>query len=247
MCSLDEAYSFFTEPKSKKKRKQNLLPPPESWIHSPATEPPIDPDRPSHRKLPPAEVLGAGITGDDQSTSISQMLQAVDSSPSSDYFPHPTTDVNDDQVYNLNADWAKMFTDSSAPSWIKERMPVRAAEAPLIPSAWVDGQSTLWQNISPGYAPGGQRQFDIAGAERKAEDRLDALQKKLDSLFRKLEDEDQRKTQSSHMEIIMFVLGGFFILLLLDMLVKQGTHTNLLLANASNASGFSMQNGIYPV
>jgi hypothetical protein len=47
------------------------------------------------------------------------------------------------------------------------------------------------------------------------------------------------------MEIIMFVLGGFFILLLLDMLVKQGTHTNLLLANASNANIIS--NGVYPV
>jgi hypothetical protein len=126
-------------------------------------------------------------------------------------------------------------------------MPVRAAEAPLIPSAWVDGQSTLWQNISPGYAPGGQRQFDIAGAERKAEDRLDALQKKLDSLFRKLEDEDQRKTQSSHMEIIMFVLGGFFILLLLDMLVKQGTHATLLMANVSNASTYAIQNGVNPM
>jgi hypothetical protein len=246
MCSLDEAYSFFTEPKSKKKRKQNLLPPPESWINSPGT---VDPDRQAQRVMPPAERLGAERLGagfleqNDESTSISQMLQATDSSPSSDYFPHPTSDVKDEQVYNLNTDWAKMFTDSSAPSWIKERMPARAAEAPLIPTAWVDGQSTLWQNISPGS----QRQFDVTGAQRKAEDRLDALQKKLDSLFQKLEDEDQRKAQSSHMEISMFILGGFFILLLLDMLVKQGTQATLLLANASNANTFSIRNGVYPV
>jgi hypothetical protein len=240
MCSLDEAYSFLSEPKSKKKRKQNLLPPPESWITSPGA----DPDRPSHRKLPPAELLGSAFSGDDESTSISQMLQAVDSSPSSDYFPHPTADVNDDQVYSLTTDWATMFTDSSAPSWIKERMPARDAEAPLIPTAWTDGQSTLWQNISPGS----QRQFDVTGAERKAESRLDELQKKLDSLFKKLEDEDQRKAQSSHMEIIMFVLGGFFLLLLLDMLVRQGTHATLLLANAANVSNnaLSMTNGVYP-
>jgi hypothetical protein len=247
MCSLDEAYSFFTEPKSKKKRKQALLPPPESWITSPGNDPTVDPDRPAHRRLPPAELLGGPVTENETSTSISQMLQATESSPSSDYFPHPTSDVKDDNVYSLTTDWATMFTDSSAPSWIKERMPVRAAEAPLIPSAWVDGQSTLWQNVSPGYSPSGQRQFDITGAERKAEDRLDELQKKLDNLFKKLEDEEQRKTQTNHLEIIMFVLGGFFLLLLLDMLVKQGTHATMLLANAANNGPISMINGVYPV
>jgi len=241
MCSLEEAYSSFTEAKTKKKRKQALLPPPESWITSPGSDTTVDPDRPSHRKLPPAELLGGYAAENDQSTSISQMLQAADSSPSSDYFPHPTSDVNDEQVYNLSADWATMFTDNSAPSWIKERMPARDAEAPLIPTAWTDGQSTLWRNISPGS----QRQFDVTGAERKAESRLDELQRKLDSLFKKLEDEDQRKAQSSHMEIIMFVLGGFFLLFLLDMLVKQGTQATLLLANAANNS-FTMANGVYP-
>jgi len=47
------------------------------------------------------------------------------------------------------------------------------------------------------------------------------------------------------MEIIMFVLGGFFLLFLLDMLVKQGTQATLLLANAANNS-FTMANGVYP-
>jgi hypothetical protein len=242
MCSLEEAYSSFTEAKTKKKRKQALLPPPESWITNPGTDATVDPDRPSHRKLPPAELLGGYAAENDQSTSISQMLQAAESSPSSDYFPHPTSDVKDEQVYNLSADWATMFTDNSAPSWIKERMPARDAEAPLIPTAWTDGQSTLWRNISPGS----QRQFDVTGAERKAESRLDELQRKLDTLFKKLEDEDQRKAQSSHMEIIMFVLGGFFLLFLLDMLVKQGTQATLLLANAANNGSFTMANGVYP-
>ena len=45
----------------------------------------------------------------------------------------------------------------------------------------------------------------------------------------------------------MFVLGGFFLLLLLDMLVKQGTHATMLLANAANNGPISMINGVYPV
>ena len=68
MCSVEEAYSMFwqnddgtrsappiesAEGRRRKKKRRQLLPP------QPAV---IEPDRPAHRPLPPAELLGGGVT-----------------------------------------------------------------------------------------------------------------------------------------------------------------------------------------
>ena len=39
----------------------------------------------------------------------------------------------------------------------------------------------------------------------------------------------------AHMEIILFVLGGIFLIFLIDLLVKQGTQASLFLAAAGGA------------
>ena len=106
-------------------------------------------------------------------------------------------------------------------------MPDREAEIPLIPSAWVDGQSTLWENVNPGSV------LNVRGAQSLADQRVDALQRKLDSLFARLEDIDAQKTKGAHLELIMFVFGGFFMLLLLDLVVKQGMAATIALSNNS--------------
>jgi hypothetical protein len=148
---------------------------------------------------------------------FSEMLNAAETS---NYFPHPSVDTSDETVYKLEPDWAKAFNDDSAPSWIKERMPQRSAETPLVPSPWLDGASTLWQKIpeSMKNTPG------LRDAEKAATGRMDDLQKKLDAMFQKLNDLESTRAESNHIEIILFVLGGIFLLLLLDILVKQGTH-----------------------
>lgn len=205
MSSLEEAYgSWGEEPRNdKKKKKRRAMLPPEPAV--------IEPDRPAHRPLPIAELLDGS-----QSTSISEMLNAAESA---DYFPHPSVDMKDANVYRLEPDWAKAFNDDSAPSWIKERMPQRQAETPLIPSPWLDGQNTLWQKIpsSMKYTQG------ITDAETAATSRIDEMQKKLDAMFKKLNELETGRNESNHIEIILFVLGGIFLLLLLDILVKQGT------------------------
>jgi len=232
MCSLEEAFSTFTESRAfpedgerkRKKRRKNLLPPPEPEV--------IEPDRPAHRRLPPAELLGGAVTENTQSTSISEMLNA---SESTDYFPHPSVDVKDTNVYTLEPDWTKVFNDSSAPDWIKERMPRKDAEVPLVPSPWVDGASTLWHNV-----PESQGGLNLRGAERAAVSRIDELQKKLDSMFSKMEEMESGRNESNHLEIILFVLGGLFLLLILDLVVKQGTQASILYATAN--SGFPVLN-----
>ena len=157
------------------------------------------------------------------------MLNAVESE---EYFPHPSVENSDSNVYKLEPDWATAFQDTSAPSWIKERLPNRNAETPLVPSPWLDGAPTLWQKVPASQAT----QLDLEGAERKANTGLDELQRKFDSMFQKLEELDSSRAESQHLEIILFILGGIFLLLLLDILVKQGTQAMVLLGQVGAGS-----------
>jgi len=181
----------------------------------------MDPDRPAHRRRSPGELL----EGMDDSPSVSQILTAA--TPARDYFPHPASEVDDASVYNLDPQWARMFTETTAPAWIRDRMPDRQSEVPLIPSAWVDGQSTLWKNVNPGSS------LDVQGAQTLSDSRVEALQKKLDAMFARLDDMDAQKRNGTNLELLMFVFGGFFLLLVLDLVVKQGTTASLALATAS--------------
>jgi hypothetical protein len=242
MCSLEEAFTSFTDTsrnedqgpangspslfaldadKKRRKKRRAVLPPPEPMV--------IEPDRPANRPLPPGELLGGSPTSNSQSSSESEMLNAFETA---DYFPHPAQDVVDKNVYQLEPDWATVFNDTSTPDWIKNRMPNRENEAPLIPSPWLDGQSTLWQKIGKNE----KTQADLKGAEVAAESRLDDLQRKLDKMFNKLEQMEVTKSESNLLEILLFVLGGIFLILILDILVKQGTQASMIIAAAGGGN-----------
>lgn len=245
MCSLSEAFQTFGDPAS---RNDNLLgefaeePPlePNGFENSdkkrkkkrrapmPPSEQVIEPDRPAHRKAPPAELLG--IQSNTETTSTSEMLNALESS---DFFPHPSTDSANKNAYMLEPNWATAFNDSSAPTWIKTRMPPKTAEAPLIPSPWMDGAPTLWKKVPEVQA----KQVELDFAEKKMDTALDSLQRKFDIMFKKLEDLESARSESQHLEIILFVLGGVFILLLLDLLVRQGSQAMVMLGNANTLVG----------
>jgi hypothetical protein len=226
MCSLEEAFQTFSEVEpridleKKKRRKRREVLPPEPQV--------IEPDRPAHRQLPPAELLGGAPTEYTKSSSSSEMLSALQGA---DHFPNPSSDVDDSSVYNLEPDWTKTFNATSAPDWIKERLPQRTAESPLVPSPWLDGASTLWQRISASESA----QPGITHAADAAAGRIDDLQRKLDHMFQKIEDLETTRSESNHIEIILFILGGIFLVLLIDLLVKQGTQASMLIAAAGGA------------
>jgi Flp pilus assembly protein TadB len=102
----------------------------------------------------------------------------------------------------------------------------------------LDGSSTLWQKVDKRD----YRQVDTEAA-READKRLDAIQKKLDHMFDKLDTLETSRGESNHLEIILFVLGGIFLILLLDLLVKQGTQATMMIA----AAGGSMLNKRYMI
>ena len=257
MCSLEEAFQTISESRNddllgkpgngadvqasnsqedsehqekKKKREKKRRAP------MPPTEEVVEPDRPAHRVKPLPERLSTK-----ESTSISQMLDAAESA---DFFPHPATDTMNANAYLLEPNWANVFNDSSAPKWIKERMPQRHTEAPLVPSAWVDGGPTLWKKVPEKQyeqveADANERATDkkLDDLQRKSDKNIDDLQRKFDLMFKKLEDLEHVRNESQHLEIILFVLGGIFILLLLDLLVKQGTQAMVILGNHTSSVG----------
>jgi hypothetical protein len=237
MCSVEEAYTMFWQDdgarsaegtdngeRRRRKKKRPQLPPEPSVI---------EPDRPAHIVAPPGELLN----GFSDYSPPSSMLNALDNN---DYFPHPSSDVDSQTVYNLEPDWAKPFNEASAPDWIKERMPKRDAETPLIPSPWIDGQPSLWQAVPDGL----RTQFNLGGARTSAEQRADDLERRLNSMFARLDDMEAGRLANNHMEILMFIMGGFVLILVLDLIVRQGTQATVLLAAAGGRAIFGGSRGL---
>jgi hypothetical protein len=133
----------------------------------------------------------------------------------------------------LEPDWTKQFEGASVPPWIKERIAAKEAEIPLHPTSLLDNQPTLWQKVPASYTPplreASASYPDLDERFRLFEDRMES---KLERMFAKLSDLEKGRAESSHIEIILFIIGGLFLILMLDMLVKQGTKASILLAAA---------------
>jgi hypothetical protein len=223
MCSLEEAFISFDDQnarnKKKKKSRRPLLPPEQEII---------DPDRPAQRKMPPAELLRAQsqlrepFEGGEHNEDA--MMAAFDSAELGTAAP-----VSEDAgSFTLEQDWTRLFNDAGAPDWIKERMPRRDAETPIAPVPWMDGAPTLFTTAAAIPTAASY----TSNNQSSAPSQLGEMQRRLDSLFAKLDDMELRRSESNHLEIILFVLGGLFVLLVLDMLVKQGTQASIYMALA---------------
>jgi hypothetical protein len=257
-CSLDEAFqtgNVIPEFRRKKRRggsggatggnlierfstqtsegPKPILPPPEAHV--------IEADRPA-QKPAASQYIGGGTA---TPTSYSNILSATDESSGSNFFLHPQPDSpGADTAYLLEPDWTTPFKNADAPPWIQNRMAKKEAEVPLSftpeggSSSLFDGMPTLWQKVpaaeygpGPAYAPTGSM-----GLTEVSEDRLMLLESKLDGklerMFAKLEAMEKGRSEANHMEVILFVLGGLFLVLMLDLLVKQGMRASMMLAAA---------------
>jgi hypothetical protein len=244
-CTLEEAFQTsipesvlppqrqqFEEPVSrgekgrlKRRQKKSNLPPPEAAV--------IEPDRPAHRPKEQAELLGGGEQRNDYSTSLSSFLIGA-GDPGEDYFPYPNGSGSEpgfDKQFMLEPNWYEQF---------QERMPNPRAETPQLPGAAVDGYSTLYTNIQPPNVANNIRQratlpgepTTFAGASTNDPD----LRRRIDDLFLKMDQLDVSRVESNHSEIILFVMTGIFVLLMLDLLLKQGCRALGTIATAAVTS-----------
>jgi hypothetical protein len=118
-----------------------------------------------------------------------------------------------------------------APEWTDQDWGKNTEQSPT-PQPWFDTAPTLWQNIPTDWKGGETRD---AGSSLQF-NRLDELQSRIDSLFARLQETDRVRSESNHTEVILFILGGLFLLLIIDLLVKQGT--TISLAAAANHTSF---------
>jgi len=212
-----------------RRNKRSTLPPPEAGV--------IEPDRPAHRPKEPAELLGGGMPVNETSTSLSSYLIGA-ADPGEDYFPYPNgagSEPGFDKQFLLEPNWYEQF---------QERTPSPRAETPHLPGPLVDGYSTLYQQIppprsatdikrnmvSPTALPG--QPTTMAGASTNDPE----LRKRIDDLFSKIDQLDVSRTESNHSEIILFVMTGIFVLLMLDLLLKQGCRALGTIVNATTVS-----------
>ncbi len=151
-------------------------------------------------------------------------------------------------AYMLEPDWTKQFDGPSVPPWIKERVAAKEAEVPL--NAAPSDNTSLWHRVPASYIPPSPSPAvaDYPNLDDRFNQFESKMNRKLDEMFAKLNDLDKGRNESSHIEIILFIIGGLFVLLMLDILVKQGTKAAMLVAAAGGAklgghfSGFA---GLY--
>jgi hypothetical protein len=222
-CSIQEAFENSMPPAPKKPKRSKR--PIEPFL--------TDPDRPANIPAAPVEKVGGG------SNSYSNLLSAIDADQS--YFPHPSEDAPQEKAYMLEPDWTKQFDGPSVPPWIKERIAAKDAEIPLKPPTWMDGEATLWQKIPAAYMPPPPTPAPAAAPiypdlDERFHQFESKIESKLDQMFAKLNELDARKSESNHIEIILFIIGGLFVILMLDILVKQGTKASMMLAAVGGKS-----------
>lgn len=210
-----------------KKHKRSALPPQEPSV--------VEPDRPAHRPKQAAELLGGGSPGTDASTSLSSYLIGAPD-PNEDYFPFPAEDnENDpgfDKQFMLEPNWYEQF---------QQRMPNPKSETPQFPGASVDGYNTLYKKVPlpkrrddemrnlvlPEDRPG--KPVEVMASVTQDAD----LRKRIDELFQKIDNLEISRSESNHSEIILFVMTGIFVLLMLDLLLKQGSRALGSIASAA--------------
>lgn len=257
-CSLEEAFqsniSDSALPLSKQQGDESKLEKArlKSRKHSskrsgPAVQEPsvIEPDRPAHRPKTASEVLG-GASGTDASSSMSSYLIGA-SDPGEDYFPYPTGAGGEgefDKQFLLEPNWYEQFHD---------RMPNPKAETPRIPGWQVDGKSTLYREIPPSYNRTDEMNNHMAQIDKKSVSvpttsvQDSELKRRIDEIYQKMDQLEISRTESNHSEIILFVMTGIFVLLMLDLLLKQGCRALGTIASASSGSAAtaSLPNAVF--
>jgi hypothetical protein len=250
-CSLEEAFQTtisdsvlppirqqFEEPSKTgekgrtkpRRQKRSPLPPQEPSV--------IEPDRAARNYKQPAELLGQQPSND-ATTSISSYLIGVND-PGEDYFPYPNGAGDEpgfDKSFMLEPNWTDQFID---------KVPSMRTETPPFPGASVDGYSTLYRRVPPPQSNSDESRglvsqesvnsqhnptTLIGAAATSASD----LQKRIDEIFNKMDKLEISRAESNHSEIILFVMTGIFVLLMLDLLLKQGCKALSSIAAAVNA------------
>jgi hypothetical protein len=244
-CSLHDAFpdnvqqSGKTARKEERRKAQTCKGPALAFLKG--AEAP-DPDRPTEKPYPPPEKL----KGSDDFTDIigqpsknSPAAAASSSAPApvkkdsygnkiSNYFGKSETDeafadysksINDNPGYNLQPDFLASFgavgLDKSAGKAVLDTPSLNDAWKPLTPNG---SQTSYFTQLT---APrGGGEKWGDQGQNSFNTDDKNALLKKIDILFARLEELESKRNDHAHTEMTLFILSGLFLIFGLDTIRK---------------------------
>ena len=144
---------------------------------------------------------------------------ANDEDDTNEGFSSFTNIIGDDPGYKLIPDFTQTFTGKAA------------AKAGGTPTADVN-TNINWKPM----ASGGTRTafFEKVTSRPKAaepahlyDDNRDVI-KKLDKIFARLDDLENRKSENAHTEVVLFVMSGLFVLFTMDLLVRKAGNVRLV-------------------
>lgn len=154
-----------------------------------------------------------GTFGSGSTASKQPNLKVVGQNP-------PFTDViGKDNNYNLLTDFESAFTGPVGPSG-KALAPIPSVVnewKPLTPSG---ARTSFFDELPP---PGGQYP---KGTETINDSTT--IQKKLDTLFARLDDLETRRGENTQTEILLFVMSGLFVLFGMDIVTRQAARVRLV-------------------
>jgi hypothetical protein len=242
-CSIDEAFPDTTmrqgriARKEERKRAEKCGGPALAFLKGIERDNSPDPDRKAEKPLPPPEAMNPKQReGFSEMNSVSKDLltkkvndvigQEKDSyfgnSAESEGYADFTNSLSDNPGYQvLPADFLGTFgavgANKASGKAVLTTPSVNDAWKPLTPS----GARTSFFEYLPPQGGGGQ---DVASSESTFFNREDkeALLKKIDTLFAKLEDLESKHNEYAHTEITLFVLSGLFLLYGIESLKKIG-------------------------
>jgi hypothetical protein len=234
--AIEEPSSRGEKGRSKSKRvRRSTLPPQEPSV--------IEPDRPAHRPKSEAELLGGGVPQNDFTTSLSSYLIGSPD-PNEDYFPYPNG------ADGQGSEFEKQFM--LEPNWYEQmqtRLPNPRSETPSLPGYSVDGFSTLYKEVpspifrSDDTSKNSSRQGNPLSHPVTTVNNDPELRRRIDDLFQKIDNLELSRSESVHSEIILFVMVGIFILLMLDLLLKQGSRAISTIAAAASIPHHMIRSG----
>jgi hypothetical protein len=170
------------------------------------------------RETLPKNIEGTSQLPDPRKSTFGSKVASYFGRGIDDGFADFSKSVNDNPGYQLTSQGADFLGSFGA---------VGLGKSAGVPTLATPSVNDAWKPLTPGGArssyfdllppPGGQVRGGNGDAGVFSRDEKEALLKKLDFLFAKLDDIESKKNEYAHVEISLFVLSGLFLMYGLDL------------------------------
>ena len=160
--------------------------------------------------------------GGNQLVQVEQKEQEQREDTLDEGFANFTNIIGDDPGYRLSPDFTSAFAGKGVD---------RASGTDVLP---IPSVKNVWKPLTPGGAntsffnrlpsPGGE--FPIGQVSDMSS--KEELFRKLDSIYARLDDLENRRSENAQTETILFVMSGIFVLFSMDLLVKRTGNIRIL-------------------